>query len=267
MQDTLAAILPRIFDVVENASAFQLQHFRSMPSGADDQKAAREMISFVDVEAEKILLDGLLPLVEGAGFFGEESGKTGSQELVWIVDPLDGTTNYLSGIDHFSISIALVENGNPILGVVHKPTTKETWSCLKGEGVHYKGKRTEQVSATLTAKDALFITGFPYRSQDVAPNFFACADEVLVTGRGIRRSGSAALDVANLSVGWYQGFWESDLQPYDVAAGLLFMQENGCIVTNTDGTTYDMFNDRIMVAALPQVHPTLLSIVAKHYHS
>ena len=265
MQDHLVSILPKCLEVVARAAAFQLQHFRSMPAGSDDQKAAREMVSFVDVETEKILFDGLMPLVDGAGFFGEESGKTGSQELVWIVDPLDGTTNYLSGLDHFSISIALVHYGHPIFGIVHKPMTKETWSCVKGKGLYFNAKPVSKVSTTLAAKDALFVTGFPYRSQDIAKNFFTCADEVLVTGRGIRRTGSAALDVSNLSAGWYQGFWESDLQAYDIAAGMLFMQENGCIVTNNNGQPYDMFNDRIMVAALPAVHPTLLSIVSKHY--
>jgi myo-inositol-1(or 4)-monophosphatase len=265
MQDQLVQILPKCLKIVARAAAFQLQHFRSMPAGADDQKAAREMVSFVDVETEKILLEGLMPLVEGAGFFGEESGKTGSQDLVWIVDPLDGTTNYLSGLDHYSISIALVENGQPIFGIVHKPMTKETWSCIRGQGLHYNAEPVAKVSQTLTANDALFVTGFPYRSQDIAKNFFACADEVLTTGRGIRRTGSAALDVTNLSCGWYQGFWESDLQPYDIAAGMLFMQENGCIVTNEEGAAYDMFKDRIMVAGLPKVHTTLREIVAKHY--
>ena len=265
MQDHLVSILPQCLAAVAQASAFQLKHFRSMPAGADDQKAAREMVSFVDVESEKILFDGLLPLVDGAGFFGEESGKTGSQELVWVVDPLDGTTNYLSGLDHFSISIALVKDGEPILGILHKPSTQETWTCIKGRGLHYKSEPVAQVSQSLEAKDALFVTGFPYRSQDIAAKFFACADEVLVTGRGIRRTGSAALDVANLSCGWYQGFWESDLQAYDIAAGLLFMQENGCIVTNHHGGPYDMFKDRIMVAGLPKVHATLQQIVAKHY--
>lgn len=265
MQEHLVSILPKSLETVARAAAFQLQHFRSMPAGADNQKDAREMVSFVDVESEKILLDGLLPLVEGAGFFGEESGKTGSQDLVWVVDPLDGTTNYLSGLDHYSISIALVENGQPIFGIVHKPMTKETWSCIKGHGLHYNAEPVETVSQSLTAKDALFVTGFPYRSQDIAKNFFACADEVLVTGRGIRRTGSAALDVCNVSCGWYQGFWESDLQPYDIAAGMLFMEENGCIVTNVDGGPYNMFEDRIMVAGLPKVQQTLREIVAKHY--
>ena len=265
MLNQLISVLPQCINIVEKASAFQMQHFRMMPSGADDQKAVRELVSFVDVESEKILMEGLMPLVDGAGFYGEESGKTGSQDLVWIVDPLDGTTNYLSGLDHFSISVALVQNGEPILGIVHKPFTKETFSSVKGNGVHYNGKLLDKVSTTFPASDALFVTGFPYRSTDLAPAFFTCADEVLTIGRGIRRFGSAALDVSFLCAGWSQGFWETDLQPYDIAAGILFLLENGCIVTNEQGAPYDMFNDRIFVAALPQVHPILQQTVAKHY--
>lgn len=265
MSNYLADVLPKCCEAVERASAFQKKYFRSMPAGADDQKAAREMVSFVDVESEKILMDGLLPLVEGAGFFGEESGKSGSQDLVWIVDPLDGTTNYLSGIDHYSVSVALVENGETVLGIVHKPMTGETWSAVKGSGLFYNGEKAERVSESVSEKDALFVTGFPYRSQDLAPAFFACADEVLLLGRGIRRTGSAALDTAHIASGWYQGFWESDLQPYDVAAAMLLMQENGCVVTNELGAAYNLLEDRIMVAALPGVHGRLRETVAKHY--
>ncbi|WP_156817276.1 inositol monophosphatase family protein [Rubritalea marina] len=267
MNEELLAQMPAVIAAVEKASAFQKKHFRSMPTGADDQKAAREMVSFVDVESEKILQSELMPLVDGAGFYGEESGKTGSQDLVWIVDPLDGTTNYLSGIDHFSVAVALVKDGEPLLGVVHKPVSNETWSCVKGGGLHYNGEKIAPVSDSLTEADALFVTGFPYRSQDLAKAFFACADEVLLLGRGIRRTGSAALDTAHVASGWYQGFWESDLQPYDVAASMLFMQENGCVVTNEMGARYDLFSDRIMVAALPGVHPKLRATVEQHYAS
>ncbi|MCP5538451.1 MAG: inositol monophosphatase [Akkermansiaceae bacterium] len=257
--------LDTCIDLVRSVGAFQLQHFRKMPDGADSIKAVRETVSFVDVESEKMLQSGLSPLVEGAGFYGEESGKSGSQELVWIVDPLDGTTNYLSGLDQFSISVALVENGEPVLALVYKPTTNEIYSCIKGQGACYNGAITRPSHPAATEVDALFSTGFPYRSPDVAGQFFKAAADILTLGRGIRRSGSAALDVANLSMGWVQGFWETDLQPYDVAAGILLMKENGILVTNQRGEDYDMFSDRLMVAALPNVHAALLATVAKAY--
>mgnify|MGYP001828095608 CR=1 FL=1 len=228
-------------------------------------KAVRETVSFVDVESEKMLHQGLMPLVDGAGFFGEETGKSGSQDLVWIVDPIDGTTNYLSGLDAFCVSIALVENGEPILGVVYKPNSDEVYASTKGQGVLYNGAITKPALPDIATSDALFFTGFPYRSPDVADQFFTAAAEILTLGRGIRRSGSAALDVANLSLGWLQGFWETDLQPYDVAAGILMMKENGVLVTNGKGEPYDMFSDRLMVAALPNVHPALLNAVQNAY--
>ncbi len=251
--------------LVKEVGRFQMGHFRAMPEGADDMKAVRETVSFVDVESEKILKDGLLPLIDGAGFFGEESGKSGSQELVWVVDPLDGTTNFLSGFDQFCVSVALVDNGEPVLGVIYKPVTGEIFSCKQGQGVYHNGVLTRAAHPGITESDALFGTGFPYRSPDVAAQFFAAAADVLTLGRGIRRLGSAALDVAYLSMGWFQGFWETDLQPYDVAAGILLMRENGILVTNGNGEPYDMFTDRLMVAAMPRVHPAFLEVIARSY--
>lgn len=264
-KDTLKTALVSVIDLAREVGEFQMQHFRKMPEGASDMKAVRETVSFVDVESEKMLQRGLLPLINQAGFFGEETGKAGSQDLVWVVDPLDGTTNYLSGLDQFSISIALVEFGHPILGVIHKPFSGEMFSALAGQGVRYNGVPTRPAFPHTPESDALFVTGFPYRSPDVADQFFVAAADILKLGRGIRRSGSAALDVACLSLGWAQGFWETDLQPYDVAAGILMMLENGIVVTNQQGGNYDMFADRLMVAALPKVHPALLEAVKKAY--
>ena len=251
-------------DLVRKVGVFQLEYFRCMKSESTEVKSLRETVSFVDVESEKMLLDGLMPLVSGAGFYGEESGKTGSQELVWIVDPLDGTTNFLSGADHFSVSVALVENGRSIIGIVYKPFTDELYEGELGEGVHYNGKKMKPRMIGELA-EALFVTGFPYRSPDRAEGFFKTAAEVLTLGRGIRRSGSAALDLAQLSMGWLQGFWETDLQPYDIAATMVMMHESGMIATNERGEAYDMFNDTLMVAAQPVVHGELLDRVKAGY--
>lgn len=257
--------IDEVVAICKQVGEFQLQYFRRMPEGADSVKAVRETVSFVDVESEKMLQEGLMPLFDDVGFFGEESGKTGSQKCTWVVDPLDGTTNYLSGLDQFSISVALVLDEQPVLGVVHKPFTGETFSSVKAGGVLYNGKKMKPAFPDTPASGALFMTGFPYRSPDVADRFFDAAADVLTLGRGIRRSGSAALDVAHLSVGWIQGFWETDLQPYDVAAGVLMMRENGVLVTNAEGEAYDMFTDRLMVAALPEVHPDLLESIQRAY--
>ncbi len=261
----MISVREMVVELVTNVGEFQLQHFRKMPEQSGDRKAVRETVSFVDVESEKFLKEGLLPLVEDAGFYGEETGKEGNQDLVWIVDPLDGTTNYLNGIDHFSISVALVKEGVPILGVVYQPFTNDCFSCLRGQGVIYNGKVCQPAHLKLPVSDALFSTGFPYRSPDLAESFFKAAAEVLTLGLGIRRSGSAALDVAYLAMGWYQGFWESDLQPYDIAAGLLMMEENGLVISNERGEAFGMFRDRILVAGFPCVHEKLLEKVGEAY--
>jgi len=261
----LTVTLESVIDLVRKVGVFQLKYFRQMPDDASDMKAVRETVSFVDVESEKMLAEGLLPLIDNAGFYGEESGRAGNQDLVWIVDPLDGTTNYLSGLDQFSISVALVKDGEPELGVVYKPFSREVFSCIKGQGVAYNGRILRPRYPETEVSDALFSTGFPYRSPDIAEQFFTAAAGILTLGRGIRRSGSAALDVSHLAMGWNQGFWEADLQPYDIAAGMLMMQENGITVTNHHGMPFDMFTDRLMVAGLPNVHASLLEQVADAY--
>lgn len=251
-------------ELVVKVGEFQMRYFRSMSSDATEMKALRETVSFVDVESEKMLKDGLMPLVSGAGFYGEESGKTGSQDLVWIVDPLDGTTNFLSGLDHFSVSVALVQDGKSIFGIVYKPFSKELYEAELGSGVSYNGN-VMTARMVNDSSEALFVTGFPYRSPERVEGFFRTAPEVMILGREIRRTGSAALDLAQLSVGWFQGFWETDLQPYDIAAAMIMMSENGMLVTNEHGDEYNMFTDTLMVAAQPAVHSDLLDRVQKGY--
>ena len=265
-------LLHQVEEIVREVGLFQMEHFRKVPLHKEGLKAVRETVSFVDVESERRLKEGLMKLKEETGFFGEESGKEGSQRITWIVDPLDGTTNYLSGNDHFSISVALVEEGQPILGLIHKPSTGESLGAVSSEGcwrldIRYakEWEQFEKPHQDFPTQNALFMTGFPYRSTDLEDSFFRTAPEVLKLGLGIRRSGSAALDLAYLSMGWLQGFWESDLQPYDAAAALLMMKEHGIVATNQRGEPFNMFNHRILVAGLPKVHSDLLQIVAKHY--
>jgi len=251
-------------DLVVRVGEFQLKYFRNMESGSTEIKSLRETVSFVDVESERMLLEGLMPLVKGAGFYGEESGKTGSQDLVWVVDPLDGTTNFLSGVDHFCISVALVKDGVSVFGIVYKPFSNELYEGEQGKGACYNGVKMKPQMLN-DVSEALFVTGFPYRSPERAEGFFKTAADVLTLGRGIRRSGSAALDNAQMSMGWMQGFWETDLQPYDIAAAMVMLSENGMVATNEKGEPYDMFNDTLMVSAQPVVYGALLEKVQRGY--
>ncbi|MFO7576799.1 MAG: inositol monophosphatase family protein [Pelovirga sp.] len=258
--DLLAAVLT----LVEQTGTFQLEHFRTFAAGAGSEKQARELVSAVDVESEQRLIEGLGRLLPEAGFYGEESGLQGDRTLRWVIDPLDGTTNYLSGLDQFCISVALEREGRSELGVVWRPASAESFSAVRGAGLFYNRRRCRRVPP-LALQQALVGTGFPYRSEDLADPFFACAREVLYRCRGIRRFGSAALDLCYVAAGFLQGFWETDLQPYDVAAALLFLEESGCVTSNEHGVRYSPYDDRILVAGFPGVHAELLPLISSHY--
>lgn len=259
-----AEMLDAIEQLAVQVGTYQLSRFRAFPSDYGNEKMARELVSEVDLNAEEQLIEGLRRLLPEAGIYAEERGSSGNQELRWVIDPLDGTTNFLSGLDQFSISIALEQGGQPLLGLVHRPASRETFRARRGSGLFHNSRRCNPASAVSLTK-ALVGTGFPYRSPDLADFFFPSSRDILYRCRGIRRFGSAALDLSYVAAGFLQGFWESDLQPYDVAAALLFLDESGCPVTNQRGEPYTPGRDRILVCAPPAIHPELLQLVAKHY--
>jgi myo-inositol-1(or 4)-monophosphatase len=256
--------IERIFAVCRKAGDFQMQHFRTHPPGSGDEKSDKQYVSWIDVESEKILQAGLHEICPEAGFYGEETGQSGNQEVFWIVDPLDGTSNYLSGVELFSISVALIRDEKPELAVVYKPPTQDLFTAVRGQGARHNG-RDLSPPKPLALSRALIGTGFPYRSPDLIDTFHECAKDILQHTRGIRRFGSAALDLSYIAAGYLQGFWESELQPYDVAAAFLMLEETGCAYANEHGTPYNMFRDRILVAGIPGVFDGLYDIVKRHY--
>ena len=259
---------PKLLDAVSNlvttVGQYQSQCFRSLSTIGGQEKEAREFVSEVDLNSEEMLITGLQKLLPDAGFYGEETGIHGNTTLRWVIDPLDGTTNFLSGLDQFSISVALEQEEKTILGIVYRPQSQESYTALSGRGLYHNGQPWIPAK-TDSLKQALIGTGFPYRSQDLSKHFFPCAEEVLYRCRGIRRFGSGALDLSYVAAGFLQGFWESDLQPYDVASALLFLEESGQIITNQRGEQYSPYRDRMMVCGSQAVHEELLKIVAHHY--
>jgi myo-inositol-1(or 4)-monophosphatase len=180
------------------------------------------------------------------------------------VDPLDGTSNYLSGIDVWAVSIALLKGEKIILGIVHKPSTKENFFSLRGDGAYHDGKKMESAKP-FRLKDSLVGTGLPYRSPDTTESFFKSAEEILFKSRDIRRIGSAALDLAYVAAGYLQAFWEIDLQSYDLAAALLFLEETGCPYSTIRGNPYDPFRSRSFVTGRPGAMEELRGVLARHY--
>jgi myo-inositol-1(or 4)-monophosphatase len=257
-------LLEEVKRIVLPVGAYQKELFRTQRPGTGEEKLSREFVSAVDLRSEKEIRAGLLRALPEAGFYGEESAQEMGKLYTWIVDPLDGTTNYLSGFDTWSVSVALFEGKSPILGLVHKPSTGEFFTGIRGGGAFHDGKRLAKAES-FPLKDGLIGTGFPYRSQDTAKSFFPAAEEILYRCRGIRRSGSAALDLSYVAAGYLQGFWEVDLKPYDVGAALLFLEESGCPVSSFQNETYDPFSNRSLVTGFPGLKDELTSILSRHY--
>ena len=164
----------------------------------------------------------------------------------------------------FCISIGLMNQSEPIVGSIYKPTHKEFFTAIAGKGAFHNGRALKKCQPR-KLEESLVATGFPYRSMDLRKSFYKCADDVLDSTRGIRRMGSAALDLAYLACGFFQGFWETDLKSYDVAAGLVLLKETGCQYSNFKGQTYDPFNDRTFVAGEPNTYQFLQELTSKHY--
>lgn len=267
----LSSLIERVEEIARPVAAFQLEHFRVQPVGSGTEKMAKEYVSKVDIESEEMLKERLTRLLPDAGFYGEETGRSTDERLLWVVDPLDGTTNYLSGLDEWSVSIALTDGTNPVLGYVLKPFTAESFAATVGGGAWYRditgdAQRVETADH-LEIREAVIGTGFPYRSPHTRKAFFQTAERVLDAARGIRRSGSAALDLCRLAAGFMQGFWEIDLEPYDLAAALVLLGETGCRFSEFSGSEYRLFRSHSIVAGRPGVWEALSAVTAETYRS
>ena len=258
------SLMQQVLHTLRPAGEYQLSRFRKLSVG--HEKGPNDVVTEVDFHTEEMLRAALLKALPGSSFWGEESGRDTAAEFEWVVDPLDGTTNYLNGLDQFSISIALLHQGRSVLGVVHRPASGETFAARRGGGLLYNGSPLAPPSwEPAGLQQALLGTGFPYRSVDLQPAFFRTAAALMGRSRDIRRMGSAALDLSYVAAGWLQGFWESDLQPYDVAATLLLLEESGCRVSDGLGNPYRIGESRLIVAARPQVFDELLELVSSCY--
>lgn len=267
-----SALLPEIRGLMSEVGAFQLSEWRKRKAGWAEEKAAKDLVSFVDLESEKRLSAGLKALLPGSAFYGEE-GEKNLGELTWVVDPVDGTTNYVSGLDWFCISVALFEEPaggrpRPVLGLVHRPSALEWYWAVRGEGAWEESgggvRRLEPVDA-IELRRGLVCTGTPYRSPDTVDAFYATARAVTAAALDLRRLGSAALELCQVAAGRLQAFWEVDLKPYDVGAAILLLEETRCPISTIDGSAYDAFASRSIVTGAPGAAEELRRIVARHY--
>ncbi len=200
------------------------------------RKGPGDFVTAADRAAEDVLFRELKKARPAFGFLMEERGVVAGTDNSnrWIIDPLDGTTNFLHGLPQFAISIALERDGDPFAGVVYAPITDELFTAEKGQGAFLNGRRL-RVSGRRTTADCLFATGIPFQGTRDHPQFLGQLERVMAVSAGVRRLGSAALDLAYLAAGRFDGYWETGLKLWDIAAGVVLVREAGGIVSDLAG--------------------------------
>ncbi len=239
-----------------------VSHLDRLDALSVTRKSFNELVSEVDRQAEQSIVQAIRRIYPGHGILGEEGGQQGDDEYTWIIDPLDGTTNFLHGFPQFSVSIGITRHGRLEHGVIYDPLRAEIFSASRGRGALLNDKRI-RVSRCNRLEHALLGTGFPYRRLGRIEPYLAILRELFGQTEGVRRAGSAALDLAYVAAGRLDGFWEFDLQSWDMAAGALLIQEAGGIVTEPDGGT-DYLKSGDIVAGNPKVLKALLRIIHPH---
>jgi myo-inositol-1(or 4)-monophosphatase len=203
-----------------------------------DLKGKNDFVTEVDKQAEYIIIETIKNAYPDHAFLAEESGKSGDSEYVWIIDPLDGTTNFLHGFPHFAVSIALQYKGRLDQAVIYDPVKQELFTASQGKGAQLNSKKI-RLSSQKTIDGALLGTGFPFKEEHDMDRFIDNVKSFFPKAAGIRRAGAASLDLAYVACGRLDGFWEYDLKPWDIAAGALLVQEAGGISCEpTGGTNY-----------------------------
>jgi len=231
-------------------------------SGPQDvsSKGWNELVTEVDHQAERDIIETIRRSYPDHAILAEESGESGRSDHVWIIDPLDGTTNFIHGFPVFAVSIALQVRGQLEVGVIYDPMRQELFTAIRGGGAQLDGRRI-RVSSQTTLAGALIGTGFPYRENSRHMDaYLAMLKAVVENVSGVRRPGAAAIDLAYVAAGRFDGFWELGLQPWDIAAGALLIQEAGGIISSVRGTGEYMESGHV-VAGAPKVHQSLLRLI------
>ena len=231
-----------------------------------DEKGRHDFVTEVDRRSEEMIIEQIKKAFPDHRFLGEEGGTSGdrSSDVEWIIDPLDGTTNFVRGIPHVAISIACKIKGRLEHAVVVEPFKREEFTASRGDGARLNGRRI-RVSGRTQEAGALYATGIPFSNPSFAEmeNYLACMHEFADNSSGIRRLGVASLDLAYLAAGRFDVFWEMHLKPWDIAAGVLIVREAGGMVSDFRGGESFLATGHI-IACTPKLFKPTLKIIAKH---
>ncbi|MAZ43933.1 MAG: inositol monophosphatase [Legionellales bacterium] len=223
------------------------------------EKSKNNFVSNVDKSAERAILEIIRLSYPDHGIIAEESGTIAGNEFTWVIDPLDGTTNFLHGFPHFCTSIGILQNGVPTHGVVYDPLRDELFTATLGEGAMLNQRRL-RLKDSVHLDGGLIGTGFPYAVPDQIEKYLQMFREICPRAAGIRRAGSAALDLCYIAAGRLDGFWELGLSPWDIAAGAVIVKEAGGKLSDFRGGT-DFLTTGNIVAGSPKVHNELQPII------
>jgi len=226
-------------------------------------KAENDFVTEVDKAAEQEIIRTLRKAFPSHGILAEESGLKSGDDFQWIIDPLDGTTNFLHGFPQFSVSIALKHKQNIEQAVVYDPLAQELFTASRGRGAHLNDRRI-RVSSRTSLTGALLGTGFPFKQLQELDPYLATFKSLLTRTAGIRRAGSAALDLAYVATGRLDGFWELGLNPWDIAAGVLLIEEAGGFVCDFNGDK-NYFDSGNVVTANPRLIKAMLEQIQPHF--
>ncbi len=256
-------LLQEVIVLVKETGDFIRTEAQNFDTSKIEYKGKNDLVSYVDQEAEKRLVKGLSELLPGSGFIAEEGTSNHKSDTYnWIIDPLDGTTNFTHGLPIFAISIALVKRNELSLGVVYDISRDECFHAVKGNGA-FLNHVPIQVSQTPSIDKALLATGFPYYNFDQMQQYLSIINEFMQTTHGLRRMGSAAIDLVYTACGRFEGFFEYNLNAWDVAAGALIVQEAGGVVTDFKGGNDFLFGREIIAGN--SVQPEMLKTIQKHW--
>ncbi len=225
----------------------------------EQKSTAIDLVTEVDRACEEAILDVITSAFPEHAILAEESGARGADEFLWIVDPLDGTTNFAHRYPQVSVSVALSRHGQTVLGLVYDPIREELFSARRGSGARVNDWPLE-VSATADLGAALLASGFPYDRREHADYYLSFFKGFMMRTQGVRRAGSAALDLCWVAAGRVDGFWEWKLKPWDTAAGALIVEEAGGRTSDFQGRPFDLFGEQT-VASNGRIHQQMIEVL------
>lgn len=249
-------IAVRAARAAENVIIRQIDHIQDLPVS---RKSRNDFVTEVDKQAERAIIDTIHKSYPDHAILAEESGQQGDSQYVWIIDPLDGTTNYIHGFPQYAISIALQHRGELDQAVVYDPLRQELFTASRGAGASLNNKRI-RVSKQNRLEGALLGTGFPFKQQERLDDYLKSFRALFPMTAGIRRAGAASLDLAYVACGRLDGFWELGLKPWDMAAGALLVKEAGGLISDLDGRE-NYLKSGDVIAATSNLHNEMLQAI------